>query len=78
MEKAAVEKNTANETMKKVDSMENNIKFTAFGKTKPPTKRKLDTKKALTDEELLRKQTQTIEEEILKIQKEDKTRIGRI
>ena len=78
VETAAVENNTANETMKKVDAMENNIKFTAFGKTKPPTKRKLAAKKALTNEELMRKQAQTIKEEILKIQKEDKSRIGRI
>ena len=38
----------------------------------------MSAKKHLTEEELLRKQSQTIEEEILKIQSKDKSKLGRV
>ena len=64
--------------MKKIDTIEDKIKFKAFGKTKPPTKKKRFEKRLLSEEELLRKQSKTIEDEILKIQDESKSRVGRV
>ena len=78
VENAAIGNKDANEVMKKVEAIENEIKFKAFGKTKPPSKKKLSAKKHLTEEELLRKQSQTIEEEIMKIQSKDKSKLGRV
>ena len=55
--------------MKKLDIIKNKIKFKAFGKTKQPTKRKKATKMLISDEELLRKQSSKIEEDIVNIQR---------
>ena len=78
VEEARGEGHEADKVMKKIDSIENEIKFKAFGKTKPPTRKKMSEKKLLSEDELLRKQSQAIEDEILKIQEASNNRIGRV
>ena len=62
----------ANEAMKRIETIDEAIKFGAFGKTKPKTKRKLTTQKKVSADELLEAQSKRVEEDILKIEKEDK------
>ena len=78
VDEAKLNKIDVNEVMKKVDRIEDKMKFIAFGKTKPPTKRKMSRKKLLTEKDLLRKQSETIEQEIIKIKEEANSRVGQI
>ena len=68
----------ANETMKKVEAIEDKIKFKAFGKTKPETKKKRASKMTINAEDLLVSQTKRLEEEVLRIEKEGQGRVGKI
>ena len=65
-------------TMKKVETLENKIKFKAFGKTKPPTMKKQARKGLISEEELLRKQSEKIEEDIINIKEGKKGRVGQV
>lgn len=69
---------TANEAMDKVEAIKEGIKFKAFGKTKPQTKTKIATKASLSKKELLESQAKKIEEEIKKVESEDKSRVRRV
>ena len=75
---AEIEELTADMTMKKVESIENKIKFKAFGKTKPTTQKKQKKNIVISDEELLRKQSLKIEEDITNIKEGKKGRVGQV
>ena len=69
---------TSNEAMKMLETIDKAVELLAFGKTKPKTLKKIDTKKRVSDEELLEAQSKRVEKEILKIENEDKGKVGRI
>ena len=68
----------AEEVMKKVEKIEDKLKFKAFGKTKPKTDKKQALNKNRTDEELLKEQAKQVEEEILKVKNDRKGKVGRV
>ena len=65
-------------TMKKVEAIENKIKFKAFGKTKPPTTKKQARNCLISEEDLLRRQSDKIEEDIMKIKEGKNGRVGQV
>ena len=64
--------------MKRVEIIDEAVKFTAFGKTKPKTQRKIATNKRVNIEDMLEAQSKKVEEEILKVEMSDKSKEGRI
>ena len=68
----------ADKTMKIVEGIENKIKFKAFGKSKPPTQKKQAKNLLLSDEELVRKQSMKIEEDITNIKEGKQGRVGQV
>ena len=68
----------ANEAMKKVVTIEESIKFASFGKPKPTTNKKKATKSRACDKELLEYQSKRVEEEILKVESDNRSKVGRI
>ena len=67
----------ANEAMKRLEVIDDAIKFKAFGKTKPKTQKKVAIKKKVNADDLLDAQSKRVEEEILKVEKEDKSKVNR-
>ena len=78
IEQILMKEGKSEEVMEKVEAIEEKVKFKAFGKTKPQTRKKLEGKNKLKDEELLRKQAMAIEEEIRKVKAETKGKVGRV
>ena len=67
------------ETVKKVESIDNQIKFGAFGKTRcNKGKHKSIVKEDATDEDLLKSQSKKIEEEIIKLKSQKLGRVGSV
>ena len=72
-----------NEVVKKVENIENKVKFKAFGKTRPATKKKAAKKDESGNQEekdmdLLKRQSSKIEEQINLIKSEKLGRVGSI
>ena len=66
------------EIMMKVETIENKLRFNAFGKTKPKTEKRQAKEKNKPDEEILKDQAKQIEEEILKVKEDRKGKVGRV
>merc|ERR1719319_224169 len=64
--------------MKKVNKIEDKLKFRAFGKTKPKTEKKVAATKKKTDEEILKEQAKRLEEDILKVKEDTKGKVSRV
>ena len=64
--------------MKKIEVIEESIKFKAFGKTKQPTRKKQSTNKRISEEDLIRKQSKKIEDDIINVKKEKNGRVGQV
>ena len=67
--------------IKKIETVNNDIKFKAFGKTRVSrnkTKSKIVTSESDADEELIKKQTRKIEKEILQVKSQKPGRVGMV
>ena len=67
--------------VKKIEKIENRIKFTAFGKTRVnrnKVKKKVSKVCEVTDEELIKRQSERIESEILSIKSQNLGRVGMV
>ena len=76
--KEIAEDNELGANEKKLEALEDKIKFKAFGKTLPETRKKKASKMTLDAEDLLTSQSKRLEEETLKMEKEGQGRMGKI
>jgi hypothetical protein len=69
------------EVMKKIDAIDKQVKFAAFGKTRliqNKSKRKVKDQRNVTDEDLIKRQTKKIEDEVLKVKSQNLGRVGTV